>query len=111
MKKDVSVMLVGSAGTGKSVIITSLLDKFTAQNFMISTVPLNCIKLIKFDFIVNHLFLFLDYTTSEMLQNSLEKPLEKKAGRTYGAPGNRKLIYFLGIFSLIDGFRSLNCSR
>ncbi|CAF4294034.1 unnamed protein product, partial [Rotaria sordida] len=30
-----------------------------------------------------------------MLQNSLEKPLEKKAGRTYGAPGNRQLIYFI----------------
>lgn len=40
---------------------------------------------------------FIDYTTSEMLQNSLEKSLEKKAGRTYGAPGNRRLIYFIGI--------------
>ena len=35
-----------------------------------------------------------------MLQNSLEKPLEKKAGRTYGAPGNRKLIYFLDDFNM-----------
>lgn len=25
----------------------------------------------------------------------LEKPLEKKAGRNYGPPGNRKLIYFI----------------
>jgi hypothetical protein len=31
-----------------------------------------------------------------MLQNSLEKPLEKKSGRTFGAPGNRQLIYFIG---------------
>ena len=37
-----------------------------------------------------------------MLQNSLEKPLEKKAGRTYGAPGNRQLIYFIGISSLSE---------
>ena len=36
-------MLVGSAGTGKSVIISSRLEKFNAQNFMISTVPLNCL--------------------------------------------------------------------
>ncbi|CAF4883144.1 unnamed protein product, partial [Rotaria magnacalcarata] len=41
-----------------------------------------------------------DYTTSEMLQNSLEKPLEKKAGRTYGAPGNRQLIYFIDDFNM-----------
>ena len=25
----------------------------------------------------------------------LEKPLEKKAGRNYGPPGNKKLIYFI----------------
>jgi hypothetical protein len=37
-----------------------------------------------------------------MLQNSLEKSLEKKAGRTYGAPGNRQLIYFIGIFLLLN---------
>jgi len=31
----------------------------------------------------------------EMLQKILEKPLEKKAGRNYGPPGNKTLIYFL----------------
>ena len=30
-----------------------------------------------------------------MLQRVLEKPLEKKAGRNYGPPGNKKLIYFI----------------
>ncbi|KAI1886190.1 hypothetical protein AGOR_G00211440 [Albula goreensis] len=35
------------------------------------------------------------YTTSTMLQKVLEKSLEKKAGRNYGPPGNRKLIYFI----------------
>jgi len=30
-----------------------------------------------------------------MLQRALEKPLEKKAGRNYGPPGNKKLIYFI----------------
>jgi len=34
-----------------------------------------------------------------MLQNSLEKSLEKKSGRTYGAPGSRQMIYFIGISS------------
>lgn len=35
------------------------------------------------------------YTTSEMLQKTLERCLEKKAGRNYGPPSNKTLIYFL----------------
>ncbi len=35
------------------------------------------------------------YTTSEMLQSILEKPLEKKAGRNYGPPGSKKIVYFI----------------
>jgi dynein heavy chain len=35
------------------------------------------------------------YTTSEMLQKVLEKPLEKKAGRNYGPPGTKTMIYFV----------------
>ncbi|KAJ3198630.1 hypothetical protein HDU82_001178, partial [Entophlyctis luteolus] len=34
-------------------------------------------------------------TTAWSLQTILEKPLEKKAGRNYGPPGSKKLIYFL----------------
>lgn len=30
-----------------------------------------------------------------MLQRVLEKPLEKKAGRNYGPPGSKVMIYFL----------------
>lgn len=30
-----------------------------------------------------------------MLQKILEKPLEKKAGRSYGPPGSKTLIYFI----------------
>lgn len=30
-----------------------------------------------------------------MLQNILEKPLEKKAGRNYGPPSGKTLIYFI----------------
>lgn len=30
-----------------------------------------------------------------MLQKILEKPLEKKAGRYYGPPGYKTLIYFI----------------
>lgn len=71
------VMLVGSAGTGKTVLVG---DKFAAMdpdNVMVTNVPFNY------------------YTTSAMLQAVLEKPLEKKAGRNYGPPGTKKLIYFI----------------
>ncbi|XP_076257481.1 dynein beta chain, ciliary-like [Rhynchophorus ferrugineus] len=72
----VPVMLVGPAGSGKSVIfqdkLNSLPDKYSVTN-----VPFNF------------------YTTSEMLQGILEKPLEKKAGKVYGPPGNKTMIYFI----------------
>lgn len=35
------------------------------------------------------------YTTSEMLQSILEKPLEKKTGRTFGPPAGKNMIYFI----------------
>ena len=71
------VMLVGNAGTGKTVLVG---DKFASMDpdlFMITNVPFNY------------------YTTSLMLQGVLEKPLEKKAGRNYGPPGSKRLIYFI----------------
>ena len=35
------------------------------------------------------------YTSSMMLQQVMEKPLEKKAGKTFGPPGTKKLVYFI----------------
>ena len=69
-------MLVGNAGTGKTVLIN---DKIAGlgDDHMVTNVPFNF------------------YTTSEMLQQILEKPLEKKTGKNYGPPGNKKLIYFI----------------
>ena len=97
VKNGVSVMFVGLAGTGKSVIIKNRLDQFNSQHFLVSTYSLNCKSILPiFRFVIPFSF-YSDYTTSEMLQSTLEKPLEKKAGRTYGAPGNRQLIYFIGI--------------
>lgn len=76
IEKKHPVMLVGGAGSGKSVIVAdklqNLSDKYAVQN-----VPFNY------------------YTTSEMLQKILEKPLEKKAGRNFGPPGNKTMIYFI----------------
>ncbi|XP_028263973.1 dynein axonemal heavy chain 9 isoform X2 [Parambassis ranga] len=71
------VMLVGNAGTGKSVLVGDKLGSLDPEKYMIKNVPFNY------------------YTTSAMLQAVLEKPLEKKAGRNYGPPGSRRLIYFI----------------
>lgn len=70
------VMLIGNAGVGKTVLVNDKLNSLS-ENYAVCTVPFNF------------------YTTSEMLQKILEKPLEKKAGRNYGPPGNKTLIYFL----------------
>ncbi|XP_023385619.1 dynein heavy chain 9, axonemal [Pteropus vampyrus] len=77
MKKRRPVMLVGTAGTGKSVLVGAQLASLDPEKYLMKNVPFNY------------------YTTSAMLQGVLEKPLEKKAGRNYGPPGNKKLIYFI----------------
>ncbi|KAL4716928.1 hypothetical protein ACJJTC_012739, partial [Scirpophaga incertulas] len=76
MKNKHPVMLVGGAGCGKTVLVNEKLQSLS-ENYAIQSVPFNF------------------YTTSEMLQKILEKPLEKKAGRNYGPPGNKTLIYFI----------------
>lgn len=76
MEKYIPVMLIGAAGSGKSVIVQEKLASLP-ENFCITNVPFNF------------------YTTSEMLQKILEKPLEKKAGRVYGPPGSKRLVYFV----------------
>ncbi|KAF4519850.1 hypothetical protein B566_EDAN005192, partial [Ephemera danica] len=70
------VMLVGGAGCGKTVLVSEKLAALS-DTYAVANVPFNF------------------YTTSEMLQKILEKPLEKKAGRNYGPPGNKTLIYFI----------------
>ncbi|CAB3241075.1 unnamed protein product [Arctia plantaginis] len=76
MKKKHPVMLVGSAGCGKTVLVNEKLQVLP-ETYAVQSIPFNF------------------YTSSEMLQKILEKPLEKKAGRNYGPPGNKTLIYFI----------------
>ncbi|XP_011494831.1 PREDICTED: dynein beta chain, ciliary-like [Ceratosolen solmsi marchali] len=76
MARNVPVMLIGNAGTGKSVMVADKLSSLS-ENYCIANVPFNF------------------YTTSEMLQRILEKPLEKKAGHNYGPPAGKSLIYFI----------------
>lgn len=70
------VMLVGGSGTGKTVLVQEKLNTMST-NYAVTNVPLNY------------------YTTSEMLQAILEKPLEKKSGRSFGPTGNNTMIYFV----------------
>ena len=69
-------MLVGNAGCGKTVLINDKLNSLDEET-LVSMIPFNY------------------YTTSLMLQQVMEKPLEKKAGRNYGPPGSKKLVYFI----------------
>ncbi|XP_064007233.1 dynein axonemal heavy chain 9-like isoform X1 [Pogoniulus pusillus] len=71
------LLLVGSAGTGKSALLADKLRALDAEAYVLSKVPFNY------------------YTTSAMLQGALEKPLEKKAGRSYGPVGTKQLVYFI----------------
>ncbi|XP_078510049.1 dynein axonemal heavy chain 17 isoform X2 [Lissotriton helveticus] len=75
--KQWPVMLVGNAGTGKSVLMADKLSSLNTEDYAVQSVPFNF------------------YTTSAMLQSVLEKSLEKKSGRNYGPPGAKKLIYFI----------------
>lgn len=71
------VMLVGNAGCGKTVLAGEKFASLDPDKVMVANVPFNY------------------YTTSAMLQQVLEKPLEKKAGRNYGPPGAKRLVYFI----------------
>jgi len=76
LEKGRPIMLIGAAGTGKTVLINDKLNSLS-DDWVVVNAPFNF------------------YTTSEMLQSVLEKPLEKKAGRNYGPPGARRLVYFI----------------
>ena len=73
IEKEYPIMLVGHAGTGKTALINSRL-KNLPDNYMFTNISFNY------------------YTTSEMLQKVLEKNLERKTGKNFGPPGNRKLV-------------------
>ena len=70
------VLLVGNSGSGKTAIVSEVLDTLPEQ-FTTSTVPMHY------------------YMTSEMVQCVLEKPLEKKAGKAFAPPGDKRTIFFL----------------
>ncbi len=73
-------MLVGASGSGKTALVEEALGSLSEENIT-RAVPMHY------------------YLTSEMLQGVLENSLEKKAGRSYGPPGTKHIIYFLDDFN------------
>ena len=70
------IMMIGLAGSGKTLMLNEKLTEVDEET-IVENVPFNF------------------YYSAEMTQKILEKPLEKKAGKNFGPPGTKKLIYFL----------------
>ena len=76
---NISPMLVGNAGCGKTQIIKGLLNDMTSTG----------------DDYLQQIINFNYYTDSTLLQQQLESQLEKKAGKTYAPLGKYKLLQFI----------------
>ena len=74
-------LLVGGAGTGKTALVTAMLEKVDDD-------MLTCN--------INMSY----YTDSAALQVELENPIEKRSGRIYGPPPGKKLMYFVDDLNL-----------
>lgn len=76
---NVSPLLVGNAGCGKTQIIKGLLNEMTqnSEDYLQQVINFNY------------------YTDSTLLQQQLEAMLEKKSGKTYAPFGKYKLIQFI----------------
>lgn len=83
MERSIPCMLVGNAGTGKTAMVQNKLQDLD-DRFMVQNVPFNF------------------YTSSAVLQNVLEKQLEKKAGRNFAPPGNKR--YFRALVTVVFTF-------
>lgn len=97
MDRKHPVMLVGSAGCGKSVLMNEKLSTLS-DNYAVANIPFNYYTTSGNLYYAKCFFFFIIrfmFYVEEMLQKILEKPLEKKAGRNYGPPGNKTLVYFL----------------
>ncbi|EFC48546.1 hypothetical protein NAEGRDRAFT_55628 [Naegleria gruberi] len=70
------VLLVGTAGTGKTTIVKGKLRSLDEET-LYTTINFN------------------SNTDAESFQNILEQSITKKAGKMYGPPGRKKLIYFI----------------
>lgn len=106
--RNIACMLVGNAGCGKGAIFRELFNKYTnAQemyeiSLIASPTPAGNDGHIRTNIQQKHRVTIIQstyfnfYTSSEIFQKVLDRPLEKKSGRSYGPAGpNRRLLYFV----------------
>ena len=75
-------MLVGPAGCGKTQMVKGLMSQFKPEERQVCTINFNF------------------FTNANLLQSSMEAPLEKKTGSNYGPIGQSRLVYFLDDLNL-----------
>ena len=77
-------MLVGTAGTGKTATINKYLNGLDKDT----------------DGLLSYSIVMSYFTDSAKLQVDLELPIDKRAGRMFGPPTGKKLIYFIDDLNL-----------
>lgn len=95
-------MLVGNSGCGKNAIFRELFASYAQALETIDVTASTKTKRSSFQSQLKPLLTtvqithFNYYTSSEIFQKTLDRPLEKKSGKTYGPVGvKRRLVYFI----------------
>lgn len=77
INSNVPVLLAGYPGTGKTALMLNALKALPEEDWQVAQTAFN------------------HYTIHHMIQGVLEAPLEKKAGKNFGPPGMKHLVYFV----------------
>ena len=79
--QDKHVMLVGTAGTGKTTVVKDYLGNLD-ENSLFNIINMNY------------------YTDSAALQSQIEANIEKRSGKMFGPPATKKMVFFIDDINL-----------